>query len=83
VLATAVAQIPVPPSYLTALRVAHGLAHPGDVRCGGRPHGRAPAEGRRQAGLQHGVQAGDGSADPDRREDALADYRAAVSAVQT
>src|SRR6266568_1315837 len=21
-------------------------AHPGDVRCGGRPHGRAPAEGR-------------------------------------
>jgi hypothetical protein len=26
-------------------------AHRGDVRCGGRPHGRAPAEGRRQASL--------------------------------
>ena len=38
-------------------------AHCGDVRCDGRPHGRAPAEGRRQACLQHGVQADDGPTD--------------------
>jgi hypothetical protein len=28
-------------------------AHRGDVRCGGRPHGRASAEGRRPAGVQY------------------------------
>src|SRR5688500_2116789 len=44
-------------------------AHPGDVRCGGRPHGRASAEGRRQTRLQHGVQAHSGPADLDWRED--------------
>lgn len=32
-------------------------AHPGDVRCCGRPHGRRSAEGRWPAGVQHGVQA--------------------------
>ena len=39
-------------------------AHSGDVRCGGRPHGRAPAEGRRPTCVQYGVQADDGPADP-------------------
>jgi len=28
-------------------------AHRGDIRCGGRPHGRTPAEGRRPTCLQH------------------------------
>src|SRR5689334_12252923 len=31
------------------------IAHRGDVRCGGRPHGRTPAEGRRPTCLQYGV----------------------------
>src|SRR5688572_7815554 len=49
-------------------RVADGVlpistAHPRDVRCGGRPHGRAPAEGRRQTRLQHGVEVDSGPAD--------------------
>jgi len=43
-------------------------AHRGDVRCGGRPHGRTPAEGRRPTRLQHGVQAGDSPADFERGE---------------
>jgi hypothetical protein len=42
----------------------------GDVRCSGRPHGGTPAEGSRPTRLQHGVQAGNGSANPDWREDA-------------
>ncbi len=34
-----------------------------------RPHGRASAEGRRQAGIQHGLQASNGAAGGDGRED--------------
>src|SRR5262252_8559173 len=44
-------------------------AHRRDVRCGGRPHGRTSAEGRRPAGVQHGVQAAGGAANPERGED--------------
>src|SRR5262249_25700326 len=43
-------------------------AHRGDVRCGGRSHGRTPAEGRRPTRLQHGVQAGNSPTDCERRE---------------
>lgn len=47
---------------VTSSRPASGVlpvstVHLGDVRCDGRSHGRAPAEGRRQARVQHGVQA--------------------------
>jgi hypothetical protein len=41
------------PGQIPTWSAPHFDCHPGDVRCGGRPHGRAPAEGGRQAGLQH------------------------------
>src|SRR2546428_3183020 len=54
--------------------LVHGVlpvstAHRGDVRCDGGSHGGASAEGRRPAGVDDGVQAGDGPADRRGRED--------------
>src|SRR5207245_7379509 len=46
-------------------RVSSGVlpistAHRGDVRCGGRTHGRAPTQSRRATGGHDGAPAGDG-----------------------
>src|SRR5438445_715066 len=63
----------IPATFVTVRGPAGVLpvstAHRGDVRCGGRTHGRAPTQSRRATGVHDGVQAGDGPTGCGGRED--------------